>query len=230
MDVAADFQTFQQTPPDAIKDIKARKEKEEAMEKRDKKLLEERQFKAADKLVEATKEQDKKNKFDAEMDGRVNAIRKIRSYVKAFPEALKDFKLTDAKESKMTLVELNTHLKDVEYHLGKRGGADLLASTFKEGIKNLEWINNIVKNPFDLDLRNIDKVADAHMETTFDPLFKEIVCKYEDLFSVRVEVRFVVAVVQLIMAVNRTNKMDKLLKQPMNRKTPDDLNTRINKI
>ena len=230
MDVSADFQNFPQTEPQTAKEIKARKAKDEAMAKRDKKLMEERQFQAADKLVAATKEKDAEDQRAAEFDERIKVIRKIRSYVKAFPDSLKEFGLTSSKEAKMSLEELKIHLIDIEYHLGKRGGAELLASGFKEGLRNLDMVNLAFGNPFNLNLKNIDKVADAQMKPKFDPLFTELVCKYENLFSVSVEARLVVAVVELVMTVNRVNKMDDALRKPMNRKTPEDLSNRINKI
>lgn len=229
MDIASDFQNFPQAVPETAKEIKARKANREAMAKRDKQI-EERQFKAAEKLVAATKEKDQEDERAAELDERIKVIRKIRSYVKAFPDSLREFSLTPAKEAKMSLEELRIHLQDIENHLGKRGGTDLLVTMFKEGFTNLEWFNMVIGNPFNLNLTNMDKVVQAQMKPKFEPLFTELICKYENLFSMSVEARLVIAVAETVMTVNRVNQMDEALRKPMNRKTPDDLSNRINKI
>lgn len=228
MDIASDFQNFPQAVPETAKEIKARKANREAMAKRDKQI-EERQFKAAEKLVAATKEKDQEDERAAEFEERVKVIRKIRSYVKAFPD-LREFSLTPAKEAKMSYEELSIHLKDIEHHLGKRGGTEILVTVVKEGFANLEWFNMVIGNPFKLNLTNMDKVVQAQMKPKFEPLFTELVCKYENFFSVSVEARLVLAVAETVMTVNRVNQMEEALRQPMNRKTPGDLGNRINKI
>lgn len=202
--VSDDFAKFQQTPPDVASAAKKKKEQETAMKKRDEQILKKEREEGLNRLVSLTKQEDAKASEEQLIAERASAMRKIASYMKAFPEKLKGLAMTPARLQKASLEELQMHIADIEHELGKENSEELLTFGVLMGAQQIERLHHIF-NPLKLNLNNFDKVVSANMESKFKPLITQFCIKYQDSMSHSLFVRSIAAVAVCIYTTHNLN-------------------------
>ena len=229
-----DFEIMNEPDPAMVaKDNKQREKEEEALRKKaDQAARAERA--TLKKINEMKANEQKKVKDDSSSIAKM--IQKIHAYIafmeKYFPDKLDSLRLPKTFQ-KCSVEELKVYVQQIEQSLGQQKSGQLWQYGYLQVCRGIQGLG------FGLDLEGLDKVAaEALMprkgengQVVPSPIaltLEEISCKYQLVTAV--EVRLLLQIVELIIAVDKINRlkksggpMEKASQKPVSNETLNDI-------
>lgn len=206
-----DFAAFTAPPPETQAEMK----KQAAAAKAKKPSTAAATAKSA-KVVDETLEAAREEREAEEKSKLLSLISDYQKHISEFyPERLEFIKIPKNVGAKNSVQELRVYVKDLENELGKRGAYDIVKRAYLGGMDLFEQINEGKR--FGVNVENLGLVARMSLQPRqlpdgrvgpgqAVPILNELSIKYSSMFSSRVEVRFVMMVAEMVIAVHRANE------------------------
>lgn len=205
-----DFAAFTAPPPETQAELK--KQAAAKAKKPTASAATAKSAKVIDETLEAARE-------EREAEEKSKLLSLISDYLKHisefYPERLEFIKIPKNVGAKNSVQELRVYVKDLENELGKRGAYDIVKRAYLGGMDLFEQINE--NKRFGVNAENLGLVARMSLQPRqlpdgrvgpgqAVPILNELSIKYSSMFSSRVEVRFVMMVAEMVIAVHRANE------------------------
>jgi len=227
-----DFDRFSQPDPAEVEKEKKARAQYEKSRKAQAKAVKPEQIQAATKLSEHMQEE----KDAAERARLLELIAEYRAVLaKYYPEKDKTIAVPKTIPPSAGLPELRTYVKLFEREFGKRSGMTIAKSLLVQAAGQFETLN--ANKRFGANLTNLKAAVEFGLQPKPDPetdemkpsnleaLLAELTAKHGNWFQSRVEIRFMMELAGICVAVHRANEQAagamKKAKEPVAQATAD---------